>query len=156
MMRAKSSILGLVEIVGGVAIAAAVREITDSSCRSHLRSVLAPSCLLPHARVTSSRTLLGAWQPWSVRPSPTRPWEVISFEELSSELIARARMLRSHLGSRLVSTLLAHGVRCRTLSCEERCGRMIANPVISLHIDHSPALGARECRCVPIIVAQQD
>ena len=35
MMRAEFSILGLVEIVGGVAIAAAVREIGDSSCRSH-------------------------------------------------------------------------------------------------------------------------
>ena len=35
MMRAESSILGFVEIVGGVAIAAAVREIGDSSCRTH-------------------------------------------------------------------------------------------------------------------------
>ena len=43
MMRAESSILGLVEIVGGEAIAAAVREIADSSCRSHLRSVMAPA-----------------------------------------------------------------------------------------------------------------
>ena len=34
MMRAEFSILGLVEIVGGVAIAAAFREIGDSSCRS--------------------------------------------------------------------------------------------------------------------------
>ena len=76
----------------------------------------------PHARVTCSRTLLVAWQPWSVRPSPT------GFEELLSELIARARMLRPHLGSRLVSRLQAYGVRCCTLSCEERCGRMIANP----------------------------
>ena len=39
MMRAESSILGLVEIVGGVAIAAAVREIADSSCRSHLAAM---------------------------------------------------------------------------------------------------------------------
>ena len=52
MMRAKFSILGLVEIVGGVVIAAADREIAESSCRSHLRSVMAPSCLLhvPRAR----------------------------------------------------------------------------------------------------------
>ena len=35
MMRAESSILGLNEIVGGVAIAAAVREIADSSCLLH-------------------------------------------------------------------------------------------------------------------------
>ena len=38
--------------------------------------------------------------------------EDIGFEELLSELIARARMLRPHLGSRLVSTLLAYGVPC--------------------------------------------
>ena len=50
MMRAGSSILGLVEIVGGVAIAAAVREIANTSCRSHLRSVMAPSCLLHASR----------------------------------------------------------------------------------------------------------
>ena len=37
---AESTILGLVKIVGGVAIAAAVREIADTSCRSHLRSVI--------------------------------------------------------------------------------------------------------------------
>ena len=50
MMRAEFSILGLVEIVGGVAIAAAVREIADSSCRSHLGSVMAPSGLLHASR----------------------------------------------------------------------------------------------------------
>ena len=33
MIRAESSILGLAEIEGGVAIAAAVREISGSSCR---------------------------------------------------------------------------------------------------------------------------
>ena len=60
MMRAESSILGLVKIVGGVAIAAAVREIADSSCRSHLRSVMAPSCLL-HA----SRARERCWEPGS-------------------------------------------------------------------------------------------
>ena len=60
MMRAESSILGLVEIVGGVAIAAAVREIADSSCRSHLRSVMALSCLL-HALRARGR----CWEPGS-------------------------------------------------------------------------------------------
>ena len=40
-----------------------------------------------------------------MRPSPTRPREVIGFEELLSELIAKAQMLRPHLGSRLVSTV---------------------------------------------------
>ena len=103
---------------------------------------MAPSCL-PHG-VTCSRALLGAWQPWPVRPSPTRPWEVIGFEELLSEPIARARMLRPHLGSRLVSTLLvAYGVRCRALSCEERCGRMIANPVKSTCTSTTPQLSER-------------
>ena len=142
-MRAEFSILGLVEIVGGVAIAAAVREPADSSCRSHLRSVLGHGSQLPPARVTCSRTLLGAWQPWSVRASPTRPWEVIGFEELLSELIARARMLRPHLGSRLVSAMLTYWVRCRTLSCEERCGRMIANPVKSTCTSTTPQLSER-------------
>ena len=64
-----------------------------------------------------------------MRLSLTRPQEVIDFEELLSELITMARMLRPHLGSRLVNALLTYGVRQRTLSCEERCGRMIANPV---------------------------
>ena len=60
MMHAESSILGLVEIVGGVAIAAAVRETAVSSCRSHLRSVMAPICLL-HA----SRSRERYWKPGS-------------------------------------------------------------------------------------------
>ena len=51
------------------------------------------------------------------------------FEELPNELFARARMLRLQLGSRLVSAPLTFGVPYRTLSGEERCGRMIANPV---------------------------
>ena len=59
-MRAEFSILGLVEIVGGVAIAAAVREIADPSCRSHLGSVMAPSCLL-----LASRARERCWEPGS-------------------------------------------------------------------------------------------
>ena len=141
MMRAESSILGLVEIVGGVAIAAAVREIADSSCRS--RPQIGHGSQLPPARVTRSRTLLGAWQPWPVRPSLTRPWEVIGFEELLSELIASARMLRPHIGSRLVSAMLTYGVRSRTLSCEERFVRMIANPVKSTCTSTTPQLSER-------------
>ena len=62
-------------------------------------------------------------QPWPVKLSPTRPQEVIDFEELLSELTTVARMLRPHLGSRLVSNLLTYEVRRRTLSCKERCGR---------------------------------
>ena len=59
-MRAESSILELIEAVGGVAIAAAVREIADSSCCSHLGSVMAPSCFL-HA----SRARERCWEPGS-------------------------------------------------------------------------------------------
>ena len=73
-----------------------------------------------------------------MRASPTRPWEVIGFGELLSELIARARMLRPHLGSRLVSAMLTYGVNCRTLSCVEQCGRMIANPVKSTCTSTTP------------------
>ena len=40
-MRPESSIVELEEIASGVAIAASVREILDSSCRSELRSVKA-------------------------------------------------------------------------------------------------------------------
>ena len=99
MMCAESSILESVETADGVAIAAPVREITDSSCCLHLRSVVAPSCLL-HG-LTCARSQYGARQLWPVRLSPTRPQEVIDFEELLSELITMARMLRPHLGSRL-------------------------------------------------------
>ena len=68
---------------------------------------------------------------------------VLGFEELLSELIARARMLRPHLGSRLVSAPLTFGVHCRTLSGEERCGRMIANPVKSTCTSATPQLSER-------------
>ena len=90
-----------------------------------------------------SRTLLGAKQPWPARPSPTRPQEVLGFEQLLSELIARALMLRPHLGSRLVSAPLTFGVHCRTLSGEERCGGMIANPVKSTCTSTTPQLSER-------------
>ena len=81
-MHAGSSI-ELVEIANGMAIAAAVREIADSSCRSHLRLVVAPSCLL-HG-ITSTRTLLGGSLAAMACEAKTRPWKVISFEELLSE-----------------------------------------------------------------------
>ena len=114
MMRDESSILGLVEIVGGVAIAAAVREIADSSCRSHLRSVIARErCWKP-----GSHGLWGLAQPGRGRSCP-------------------------HLGSRLVSAMLTYRVRCRTLSCEERCGCMIANPVKSTCTSTTPQLSER-------------
>ena len=65
---------------------------------------------------------------------------VIGFEELLSELIARARKFHLHLGSRLVSAMLTYGVRCHTMSSEERCGRMIANPVKSTCTSTTPQL----------------
>ena len=87
--------------------------------------------------------LRGAKQPWPARPSPTRPQEVLGIEELLSELIARARMLRPHLGSRLVSAPLTFGVHYRALSGEERCGRMIDNPVKSTCTSTTPKLSER-------------
>ena len=122
-MRAESSILELVETPDGVAIAAPVREIADASCLSHLRPVAAPSYLLHGLMCTRSQ--YGAEQLWPMRLGPTRPQEVIDFGELLGELITMARMLRPHLGSRLVSALLTYGMRQRTLSCEERCGRRL-------------------------------
>ena len=117
MMRPESSIFELGEFAKGVAIAASVSEISYSSCRSDL---LVKASQRPPVRVTCSRLMLGAKQPWPVRPRPTRPQEVLGFEELQSELIARARMLHPHLGSRLVSAPLTFGVRYRTLSGKER------------------------------------
>ena len=95
-MSAEFNILESVKTANGVAIAAPVREIADSSCHSHLRSIAAPSCLL-HG-FTCTRSQHGARQLWPVRLSPTRPQEVIDFEELLSELITMARMLRPQLG----------------------------------------------------------
>ena len=140
-MRPESSIFELTEISSGVAIAASVSEISDSSCRSDLRSVKASQ--RPPTRIPCSRTLMGAKQPWPARPSPTRPQEVLGFEELLRELIAKARMLRPHLGSRMVSAPLTFGVHCHTLSGEERCGRMIANPVKSTYTSTTPQLSQR-------------
>ena len=106
-MRAESSILELIETADGVAIAAPVSEIADSSCRFAPPIGRGSQCLL-HG-LTCTRSQYGARQLWPVRLSPTRPLEVIEFEELLSELITMARMLRPHLGSRLVSALLTYG-----------------------------------------------
>ena len=75
------------------------------------------------------RSLLGARQPWFVWPEPySASGGVLDFEELTSEPIARAQMLRPHL----VSAPPTFGAHRRTLSAgEKRCGRMIANPVKS-------------------------
>ena len=90
-----------------------------------------------------SRSLLRAKQPWPARSSPTRLQGVLGFEEFSSELIARARMLRPDLGSRLVSAQLTFEVHFRTLSGEERYGRMIAKPVKSTCTSNTPQLSER-------------
>ena len=78
-----------------------------------------------------------------MRPSLTRPQKVIDFVELLSELITTARMHRPHLSSRLVSAILACGIRWRTLSCEEWCGRMLANPVKTTCTSTTPQLSER-------------
>ena len=52
-------------------------------------------------------------------------------------------MLRPHLGSKLFRAMLIYGVRCRTLSCEERYGRMIASPVKSTCTSTTPQLSER-------------
>ena len=91
-----------------------------------------------------------------MRLSPTRPQEVIDFEELLCELITMARMLRPLLGSRLVGALLTYvyaGVPCLVRS---DAGVDFKPSEINLHVDHSPTLGARGWRCVPIIDAQRD
>ena len=53
-----------------------------------------------------------------------------------------ARMIRPHLGSRLVSTRLTFGVHCCTLSREKRCGRR-TNPVKSTCTSTTPQLSER-------------
>ena len=152
-MRPESSTFELRELASGVTIAASVSEVSDSSCRSDLRSVRVSQ--RPPARIPCSRTLLGAKQPWPASPSPTRPQKVLGFEELLSELIARARMLRPHLGSRLVSAPLTFGVHCRALSGEERCGRMIANPVKSTCTSTTPQLSERAAGCRSGVVSEE-
>ena len=52
-------------------------------------------------------------------------------------------MLRPHLGSKLISAPLTFGVHCRTLLDEERCGRMIANPVKSTCTTTTPQISER-------------
>ena len=70
--------------------------------------------------------------------SPTRPHGDFNFEELLSDLTTIARMIRPHLGSRLVgATKLTFGVHSCTLPREERCGRR-TNPVKSTCTSTTP------------------
>ena len=101
-------------------------DYSDSSCRSNLRSLMAPNSQLPPARHENAA---GSQAAMAWRPIPTRPQEGIL--RRAGQLVEKARLLRPHLGSGLVSASLTYGIRCRSLSCEERCGRMIANPVKS-------------------------
>ena len=85
----------------------------------------------------------GVQQLWPLRLSPTRPHDDFNFEELLSALTTIARMIRPHLGSRLVSARLTFGVHCCTLPREERCGRR-TNPVKSTGVElTTPQLSER-------------
>ena len=52
----------------------------------------------------------GVQQLWPLKLSLTRPQDDFNFEELLSDLTTIARMIRPHLGSRLVSVRLTFGV----------------------------------------------
>ena len=91
---------------------------------------MTPACLM-HV-FTCLRIFLakqdGVQQLWPLRLSPTRPHDDFNFEELLSDLITTARMIRPHLGSRLVSDRPTFGVLSCTLPREERYARR-TNPV---------------------------
>ena len=95
---------------------------------------------------TCLRTFLskqdGVQQLWPLRPSLTRPHDDFNFEELLSDLITIARLIRPHLGSRLFSARLTFGVHCSTLPREERCARR-TNPVKSTCTSTTPQLSER-------------
>ena len=105
---------------------------------------MTPACLM-HG-FTCLRTFLakqdGVQQLWPLRLSLTRPHDGFNFEELLSDLITIARMIRPHLGSRLVSARLTFGVHCCTLPGEERCARR-TNPVKSTCTSTTPQLSER-------------
>ena len=105
---------------------------------------MTPACLM-HG-FTCLRTFLakqdGVQQLWPLRLSLTRPHDDFNFEELLSDLTTIARMIRPHLGSRLVSVRLTFGVHCCTLPREERCARR-ANPVKSTCTSTTPQLSER-------------
>ena len=104
-------------------------------------SVMTPACLM-HG-FTFLRTFLaqqdGVRHLWPLRLSLTRPHDDFNFEELLSDLITIALMIRPHLGSRMVSARLTFGVHCCTLLREERCGRR-TNPVKSTCTSTTPHL----------------
>ena len=111
---------------------------------------MTPACLMHGSCL---RTFLakqdGVQQLWPLRLRLTRPHDDFNFEELLSGLTTIARMIRPHLGSRLVSARLTFGVHFCTLSREERCARR-TNPVKSTCTSTTPQLseraGADACR----------
>ena len=84
----------------------------------------------------------GVQQLWPLKLSLTQPHDDFNFEELLSDLITIAWMIRPHLGSRLVSDRLTFGVHKCTLPREERCGRR-TNPVKSTCTSTTPQLSER-------------
>ena len=104
---------------------------------------MTPACLMHGSCL---RTFLakqdGVQQLWPLRLSLTRPHDDFNFEELLSDLITIARMIRPHLGSRLLSARLTFRVHCCTLSREERCARR-TNPVKSTCTSTTPQLSER-------------
>ena len=74
-----------------------------------------------------------------LRLSLTRSHDDFSFEELLSDLITIARMIRPHLGSRLVGAKMTLEVHCCIPSPEERCGRR-TNPLKSTCTSTTPKL----------------
>ena len=108
---------------------------------------MTPACLM-HG-FTCLRTFLakqdGVQQLWPLRLSLTRPHDDFNFEELLSDLITIARMIRTKLGSRLFGARLTFGVHCCTLTREERCGRR-TNLVKSTRTSTTPQLSERAVR----------
>ena len=81
--------------------------------------------------------MYGARQLWPVRLSPTRPQEVIDFEELMSDLITMAQSPSRIETDEFSFDLLTYSVLCgaiRAYDCQPS--------EINLHIDHFPTLGA--------------
>ena len=110
---------------------------------------MTPACLMHGSCL---RTFLakqdGVQQLWPLKLSPTRPYDYFNFEELLSDLITIAPVIRLHLGSRLVSARQTFGVHNCTMSREERCGCR-TNPVKSTCTSTTPQLleraGADAC-----------
>ena len=115
MLSPEFSTLEYGKVTNGVANAASLYAITDSSCHSGFSSV----------KVSQ--------QPLPVRHNATRPKEVLGLEELLSELIARAPMLDAPPPPRIE----------RLVSAPLTFGRMIANSVKSTCTSTTPRLWVR-------------